>query len=129
MAYVGARLRQLRQARRLTQDQLATITAIPRTDLSGIENDRISLGPARAAVLAEALEVSVLELQPEAAPDRRGLDLLGLLAKLAEADDEIQANQHKALLVQERMLRELREIRATLSSGDTGTRAAPKRTR
>jgi len=48
-----------------------------------MENDRIPLGASRAAVLAEALDVSVLELLPEAPPDERGvtlLDRLGLLA-------------------------------------------------
>lgn len=57
----------------------------------------------------------------------RGQHHLDRLEALAEAVDEIQANQHKALLEQERMLGELREIRAALETARTGRRAAPKR--
>lgn len=98
-----------------------------RTDINRVENDGLSLGPTRLARVAEALEVSVLELRPEAAPDDRGLNLLDLLAKLAKADVEIQANQEKALLEQQRILRELRELRAALEIGRSAPTAPPKR--
>lgn len=82
MSLVGARLRELRKARKLTQDQLADRTGIARTDISGIENDRISVGPARVASLAAALEVSALELQPAAEADPLGLTLQDRQAEL-----------------------------------------------
>lgn len=87
MAYVGARLRGIRKARGLTQDALAAKTGIARTDLSGIENDRVSLGPDRASTLAGALKVSVLELLPESEPDEKAVLLEDRLAAIeAELD-------------------------------------------
>jgi len=86
MAYIGARLRQARESRKLTQEELAKLVpGMTRTDISTAENDRVSIGPARLARLAAALDVSVLELQPEADPDQRALDLLGRLEALEAA--------------------------------------------
>ena len=75
MAYIGARLGAVRRARGLTQEELAIKAGIARTDVNRIENDNLSVGPARLGRLADALEVSRLELQPEAEPDALGLTL------------------------------------------------------
>jgi transcriptional regulator with XRE-family HTH domain len=45
----------LRELQELSQNQLARLTGIPRTTISAIENDRASLGVARAKVLARGL--------------------------------------------------------------------------
>ena len=76
MAYIGARLGAVRRARGLTQEELAIKAGIARTDVNRIENDNLSVGPVRLDRLAGALEVSRLELQPEAEPDALGLTLL-----------------------------------------------------
>lgn len=112
MALVGARLRELRKARKLTQDQLADRTGIARTDISGFENDRISIGPDRLATIAEALEVSVLELQPAAEVDPLGLTLQDRQAEL-EAEVLRLAGQVT------RLTRRVRTLERRLPPGST----------
>ncbi len=126
MAYIGARLRAAREARGLTQDELATKVGVVRTDISGIENDRISVGAVRLARFAEALEVSVLELQPEAQPDQRGLLLLDHLEELAENQAQMLENQKKATAS---LTAQLRAIQRTLQSLSEDVSNAPRRTR
>ncbi len=71
---VGESVRIIRELQELSQNELAELTNIPQATISGIENDRISLGIERAKVLARALQChpSVLvfpgwEIQREAA--------------------------------------------------------------
>jgi transcriptional regulator with XRE-family HTH domain len=45
----------MRELQELSQNELSTLTGIPQSTLSGIENDRINLGVERAKVLARAL--------------------------------------------------------------------------
>ncbi len=52
---VGESVRILRQLQELSQNELAEISGIPQSTISGIENDRINLGVERAKVLARAL--------------------------------------------------------------------------
>lgn len=52
---VGESVRIIRELQGLSQNQLATLTGIPQSTLSAIENDRIRLGVERAKVLARAL--------------------------------------------------------------------------
>lgn len=136
MAYVGARLKELRQARELTQDQLAERAGITRTDLSGIENNRISVGTERVARLAAALDVSVLELVPREAPREEYLSLERRLGRGEKRAADILANQRQALAVQKSMLDRLEGIEAglqalaaTLESLAEGAGTGPGRTR
>jgi len=46
----------MRELQELSQNELSTLTGIPQSTLSGIENDRIKLGVERAKVLARALK-------------------------------------------------------------------------
>ncbi len=58
----GETVRALRKRLKLTHEDLALLTGIEATNLSGIENDRIELGWDRASRLAAALGVSVTAL-------------------------------------------------------------------
>ncbi|NCC61349.1 MAG: XRE family transcriptional regulator [Verrucomicrobiae bacterium] len=53
---VGESVRIMRELQELSQAELATLTGIPQSTISGIENDRINLGVERAKVLARALK-------------------------------------------------------------------------
>lgn len=52
---VGESVRIMRELQELSQTQLAELTGIPQSTISGIENDRINLGVERAKTLARAL--------------------------------------------------------------------------
>ena len=53
---VGESVRIVRELQGLSQTQLAKLTGIPQSTISGIENDRIQIGVERAKVLARALQ-------------------------------------------------------------------------
>jgi transcriptional regulator with XRE-family HTH domain len=53
---VGQSVRIMRELQEFNQNQLAEITGIPQSTISGIENDRINIGVERAKVLATALQ-------------------------------------------------------------------------
>jgi transcriptional regulator with XRE-family HTH domain len=52
---VGESVRIIRELQGLSQNELAKLTGIPQSTISGIENDRIALGVERAKVLAKSL--------------------------------------------------------------------------
>ena len=52
---VGESVRILRELQELSQNELSKLTGIPQATISGIENDRVSLGVERAKVFARAL--------------------------------------------------------------------------
>lgn len=52
---VGESVRIMRELQELSQSQLAELTGIPQSTISGIENDRIKIGIERAKTLALAL--------------------------------------------------------------------------
>lgn len=53
---VGESVRIMRELQELSQNDLARLTGLPQSTISGIENDRIALGVERAKVLAIALK-------------------------------------------------------------------------
>jgi transcriptional regulator with XRE-family HTH domain len=53
---VGESVRIVRELQGLSQLQLAELTGIPQSTISGIENDRIKIGVERAKTLARALK-------------------------------------------------------------------------
>ena len=53
---VGESVRIIRELQELSQNQLADLSGIPQSTISGIENDRISVGVERAKALARALK-------------------------------------------------------------------------
>ena len=52
---VGESVRIVREFQGLSQNQLAQLTGISQSTISGIENDRVNLGIKRAKVIARAL--------------------------------------------------------------------------
>jgi transcriptional regulator with XRE-family HTH domain len=52
---VGESVRIIRELQELTQAELAELTGIPQSTISGIEHDRINIGVERAKTLARAL--------------------------------------------------------------------------
>ena len=52
---VGESVRIIRELQELSQTELAKLTGIPQSTISGIENDRIQIGVERAKMLARAL--------------------------------------------------------------------------
>ncbi len=52
----GESVRILRELQEFSQNELAALTGIPQSTISGIENDRIHSGVERAKVLARALK-------------------------------------------------------------------------
>ena len=52
---VGESVRIMRELQEFSQSELAELTGIPQSTISGIENNRINLGVERAKVLARAL--------------------------------------------------------------------------
>lgn len=53
---VGESVRIMRELQELSQNDLANLTGIPQSTISGIEHDRIKLGVERAKTLARALK-------------------------------------------------------------------------
>ena len=51
---VGESVRIMRELQEMSQTELTTLTGIPQSTISGIENDRINIGVERAKVLARA---------------------------------------------------------------------------
>ena len=61
---IGAKMKDLREERHLTQVEMSEILGIPRSYLSRIENSRLLPGPMMVAKFAEALELDIAELLP-----------------------------------------------------------------
>jgi transcriptional regulator with XRE-family HTH domain len=53
---VGESVRIMRELQEFSQSDLAKLTGIPQSTISGIENDRINIGVERAKTLAVALK-------------------------------------------------------------------------
>lgn len=53
---VGESVRIIRELQGLSQNELASLTKIPQSTISAIENDRVNLGVERAKALARALK-------------------------------------------------------------------------
>lgn len=53
---VGESVRIMCELQELSQTELAKLTGIPQSTISGIENDRINIGVERAKVLARSLK-------------------------------------------------------------------------
>ena len=62
---IGRKLRELREARHLTQQEMAGKAGVPRTYISRIENARLLPGPVMLHRIADALTVTILDLLPQ----------------------------------------------------------------
>ena len=63
---IGRKLRELREQRHLTQQEMAGKAGVPRTYISRIENARLLPGPVMLHRIADALSVAILDLLPQA---------------------------------------------------------------
>jgi transcriptional regulator with XRE-family HTH domain len=63
---IGRKLRELREQRHLTQQEMAGKAGVPRTYISRIENARLLPGPVMLQRIADALAVAILDLLPHA---------------------------------------------------------------
>ncbi len=61
---IGRKLRELREERHLTQQDMAGRAGVPRTYISRIENARLLPGPPMLRRIADALDVGLLDLLP-----------------------------------------------------------------
>ena len=61
---IGRKLRDLRDQRHLTQQEMASKAGVPRTYISRIENARLLPGPVMLHRIADALQVEILDLLP-----------------------------------------------------------------
>ena len=62
---IGRRLRELREQRSLTQQEMAVKAGVPRTYISRIENARLLPGPLMLRRIADALAVEILDMLPQ----------------------------------------------------------------
>lgn len=62
---IGRKLRELREQRNLTQQEMACRAGVPRTYISRIENARLLPGPLMLQRIADALAVEILDLLPQ----------------------------------------------------------------
>jgi transcriptional regulator with XRE-family HTH domain len=62
---IGRKLRELREERHLTQQEMAGKAGVPRTYISRIENSRLLPGPVMLHRIADALAVAILDLLPQ----------------------------------------------------------------
>lgn len=62
---IGRKLRELREERHLTQQDMAGRAGVPRTYISRIENARLLPGPPMLHRIADALGVALLDLLPQ----------------------------------------------------------------
>lgn len=62
LAQLGKRLRSLREARGLSQEQLAALCGLDRTYVGGIERGERNFSVLKAMALAAALSVSIAEV-------------------------------------------------------------------
>lgn len=53
---VGESVRIIRELQELSQNELSSLTKIPQSTISAIENDRVNLGVERAKAIARALK-------------------------------------------------------------------------
>lgn len=119
---VSTTLRALRLERGLTQEQLGEKARISRTDIVAMEGGTKTVGLARLQRLAEALEVSLVDLggdeDSDVTPTR--VSILDRLQELAETVAEVLENQEAGLLL-------LAEIRAAIDSDGASGRGHPTR--
>jgi transcriptional regulator with XRE-family HTH domain len=87
---IGRKLRELREERHLTQQDMAAKAGVPRTYISRIENARLLPGPVMLNRISDALGVAILDLLPS------GKNTLGAV----EFDDEVYWDSFTSLFEQ-----------------------------
>jgi transcriptional regulator with XRE-family HTH domain len=92
---IGRKLRELREERNFTQQEMASKAGVPRTYISRIENARLLPGPVMLHRIADALSVAILDLLPQTkngiggssiADDNYWVSFVGYFSQLRSSD-------------------------------------------
>lgn len=104
-AYIGKTLKEILNAKGMTQKQLADDTGINREDINAIANDRLSVGEDRLRRIAESLNATALDLDPSLDTEAARAefvafrDRLGALEAAQAEDRRVQDQVNAAMLV------------------------------
>ena len=105
---IGRRLRMYRQKRKISQEQLGNMLGISFQQIQKYENGQNRLFAERAAIIAEILSVSLIDLIPECDGKIATQKLSSLEAmEIASIYDSFSPKKRKALLG---IARELKEV-------------------
>jgi transcriptional regulator with XRE-family HTH domain len=89
MATVGDRIREIRQKRGMTQDQLASKAILSKGFLSDVENNKTDIGSSSLLKIADALGASIdYLLRGEVSEERPSLKPVQIPPELSEAAKE-----------------------------------------
>lgn len=94
---MALRIKSLRTSRGLTQQQLAEMAGVSRSQLSEIESETKPANTLRLNAIAAALAVSVDDLFDHAAKDSYRSELFTLMADMDEADREAIIRMARAM--------------------------------
>jgi DNA-binding XRE family transcriptional regulator len=108
---IGRKLRELREERHLTQQEMAGKAGVPRTYISRIENARLLPGPVMLQRIAAALSVAILDLlpqnkvgaAPEFADDTYWTSFVSCFSQLRPADMAYVVSHVRGLLEEDRV--------------------------
>ena len=104
---LGRRLRMYRQKRKISQEQLGNMLGISFQQIQKYENGQNRLFAERAAIIAEILSVSLIDLIPECDCKIATQKLSGDAMEIAMILDSFSPKKRKALLG---IARELKEV-------------------
>jgi len=102
------RLKEVRRSRNMTQAELARRAHVPPSYISDLEKAKVAPGIDLVDRLAKALETSVTDLLPGAAPPETPVDLRNQARRLL--DDLLPAAERDVLLAVNSVLALLREL-------------------
>ncbi|OFV98990.1 MAG: hypothetical protein A3F68_13425 [Acidobacteria bacterium RIFCSPLOWO2_12_FULL_54_10] len=97
---IGRRLRELREQRHLTQQEMAERAGVPRTYISRIENARLLPGPVMLHRIADALKVEMLDMLPHSQGSGHAMEGIddGYWSELTQHFSVLRADQMNRVL-------------------------------
>ncbi|RAP39391.1 hypothetical protein BYZ73_20795 [Rhodovulum viride] len=94
---MGLRIKELREGKRLSQQQLAEMAGLSRSQLSEIENERKPANTLRLTSIARALNVTVEELFTSDPAESYKKEILDLMREMAPEDREALIRYARAM--------------------------------
>lgn len=94
---MGLRIRELREARGLTQAELSDMARLSRSQLSEIETESKPANTLRLAAIAKALDVSVEELFTDGSAEAYRTLILDLMRSMSPEDRDALLRMARAL--------------------------------